>query len=419
MTVAQSTKVRPVRKPSKPYASFPLFPHTTGRWAKKVAGKMWFYGRWGRKQGPEIVPVEDVEASAAEAKIEFDRCWPYHSKGLDAPAKDEGLAPTMRDLCNQFLASKQNRVKTGELSLHSFAEYRRTTDTLIEHFGKQCRLDSLRPADFEKFRAELAEGVNIVTLKSKINRCRVVLNYAYENLIDRPIKFGGAFDRPSDNAMKRARHKNRQDHGKRMFEADELRKLIDAADPTMKAMILLAANCGYGNTDLATIPRSAIDLKAGWADYARVKTGMPRRAPLWPETIEAVKKALESRPEPKDAADEELCFLTSRGTRFVRIQASKKTKDHYVTINTLSRSFELLMDRAGVADRKGRSFYAIRHGFETIAGDTGDQVATDAIMGHSDPSSAGEYREDVFNKRLEKVVNHVRKWLFPTKRKPK
>jgi integrase len=58
------------------------------------------------------------------------------------------------------------------------------------------------------------------------------------------------------------------------------------------------------------------------------------------------------------------------------------------------------------------SFYALRHTFETIAGESRDQVAVDAIMGHVDQSMAAAYRERISNDRLTHVANTVRSWLF-------
>ena len=58
------------------------------------------------------------------------------------------------------------------------------------------------------------------------------------------------------------------------------------------------------------------------------------------------------------------------------------------------------------------NFYALRHTFETIAGESLDQVGVNAIMGHSDGTMAGMYRERVTDERLLRVTDHVHAWLF-------
>lgn len=74
-----------------------------------------------------------------------------------------------------------------------------------------------------------------------------------------------------------------------MFEAAEIKQLLAATSPNMKALILLGINCGFGQSDCAGLPFSALQLDDGWIQYPRPKTGIDRR---WAATQLEVRAAL-------------------------------------------------------------------------------------------------------------------------------
>ena len=88
-------------------------------------------------------------------------------------------------------------------------------------------------------------------LGKTIQFIRCVFKYAYDaDLIDRPVRFGPGFKRPSKKTLRLHRAKQ----GPKLFTADEIRRLLDAAGVQLKAMILLGINCGFGNADCGNLP---------------------------------------------------------------------------------------------------------------------------------------------------------------------
>jgi integrase len=392
-----STRARKSPRPAtaKPYAGFPLTPHPSGRWCKKIRGKLHYFGK-----------IDDSGAALER----FNREWPHLKDGRTPPPIDTGEGCTVRLLCNAFLTSKRSKVDSGELAARSFQDYFNTCATLIGQLGRDRRIDDLRPDDFQALRKTLAKTRGLVTLKNEINRCRVVLKYAFdERLIDRPVHFGQSFDRPSAKSLR----KSRNEGGRKMFNVDEVTRILAAADVQVRAMALLGLNCGFGNTDCATLPQTALDLDGGWIDFPRPKTGIHRRVPLWPETVAALRLVIANRPEPKGSSDAGLVFLTDQGRPWVRVQARRKnaSADAIVHLDALSQRFRKLLK--GLSINSHRNFYTLRHNFETIAGESKDQVAVDSIMGHVDPSMGAQYREKISDARLLAVVNVVRGWIFP------
>lgn len=396
-------------RPKKPYPDFPLFPHLTGRWAKKIRGRFAFFGPWEDPSGAlarYLAQRDDLYAGRAAgptaSSIAFRGSSPMRGGG--------GLS--VRDLANHFMTAKQRRLESGDMGKRSFADYHAACRLLVDGFGRNGIVQHLSAADFGVFRASLAKTRGPVALGNQINRVRSVFKYAYDaGLIEHPVRFGPEFVRPAMRMVRMAK----RERGPRLFEQAEIAALLEGASPTLRAMVLLGINCGLGNTDIAELPISGLDLKRGTLDFPRPKTGIARRAALWPETVAAVRNYRRLRKEPADSADDNILFITKYRQRWVRVKdpgARSKGATKAVISDGVGLQFGKLL-RATKTHKPGRSFYSLRHTFRTVADEVGDRRAVDLVMGHEPGGDiATHYIERIADDRLAKVSEHVRGWLF-------
>ena len=436
----------PAEKPAKPSADFPLFPHATGYWAKKIKGRMYYLGRWDDPSGAleRYREHELAEASSKRAvpkstkanagrpakphkdfplfphangqwakkiagKTHYFGPWNDPESALDTylRQKDDLLAGrkpsasdavTVRDLVNQFLAAKEAIVLSNELEQRTFDDYYKECKRVIRVFGRTRTVEGLAPDDFEELRGDMAESLGPVALGNAINRVRVLFKYAFDQrLIPTPVHFGQSFKRPSAKTLR----KERQRKGKRLFEATQIQNLLTVASIPLKAMILLGINAGFGNSDCAHLSIDVLDFKTGWHGHHRKKTGVERRCKLWAETSQALQDVLAARRMPEKDIHSRLVFITRSGRSWGDDPSS------------ITKEFDKLLKKLKIK-RPGLAFYALRHTFQTVAEKCRDAAAVQAIMGHVAKSSdmSSVYREEVDDDRLQAVTDCVHGWLF-------
>ena len=130
-------------KTQKPHPDFPLFPHATGRWAKKVRGRFCFFGK---------VADDPKGEKALELWLEQKDDL---LAGRTPRVKAEGF--TLRELLDRFMVSKRHLLDTREISAKHFAELYATCRRIGDAFGLNRLVIDLASDDFDRLRESIAK----------------------------------------------------------------------------------------------------------------------------------------------------------------------------------------------------------------------------------------------------------------------
>jgi integrase len=406
----------------RPHPRFPLSPHPSGKWQKRILGKLHYFGTWATRVNGKLVPVPDFGWKDAEDEYEVQASDLL--AGRDPKAKNED--PNVAELCNEFLTAMLRRLnlsgdeitklfaltkgeswtphlaaKSGlKMSPRMAMEYRATTDRIVATFGRLTKVSSLRPSNFTLVMAELAKQYGPVRQGNEVQKIKTVFRWGHDNEVIATIpRYGNEFRKPGKDVLRR----HRAEQGQRTFTANEVRRMIDMAGPQLKAMILLGINCGYGNTDVGRLPLTALELDGGWATFPRPKTGIERRAKLWADTTAALRVVLATRVEPApESGASGFVFVTKFGGAWAKDGT-----------NAVAHEFGKLLAQLDIIGHRG--FYSLRHSFRSVADGSKDTPAIRLMMGHADGAIDDTYRHGIDDSRLVAVAELVREWLFPKK----
>lgn len=332
-----------------------------GRWRKQVEGTVFYFGRGKSK-------TDSRSYIAAEKKyFEF----------LAEREKTKGVVKrvsslSMREFGEKFLQYNFSRYKRNEISASRFEKLRITVDGFVNYLGPKHALANLCEMDLEDYKTHVLslpvspctkKPISIWTAKTRLDILKLLIKWGYKvALIDQLPRNLDGYSRVKLPAPII-----------KTFTNGEIKMLYKNANDRMKTWICLALNCAMGQSDIANLRVSEVNLSEGRIIRDRTKTGVHTQFALWDTTIEMLKKMgnLDGKPEDR-------VFLSQNGLPLVyeKYVGTKLTKTDAVRL-----AFCRLTTTTGLPN--GRGFYTLRKSAAT-ATEKINPAVTEMFLGHAE-----------------------------------
>lgn len=340
-------------------------PESSPKYGLTRNGRGWVK-RIGRGEAPRWIVSANVCPTGEAADAFFEANFPELTKQRQKPI---GGVIVFREAAELFVRDREAR----KLHRGTLRDYEDTMRRFGRAVGGDRPTGELNDADARKVEPGLMKLGTARRLKHAVN-IRAFIRWCGK----RGIPCGWTVE-TFTAPPKAERRRDRAARQKTPFTTAQVRRLMRHASDRMRLAILLGLNAAMGPEELLGLTYA--DVKAGILAKPRQKTGIKRRAVLWPETRAAINVA----------GGHGLLFADEDG------RVMKPT--------TLMRKFRALCDRACVPPM---GHYTLRRTFRTIADDLGDQRAAALVMGRELPDVDTVYVLAVKDERIARVLEHVR-----------
>jgi integrase len=166
------------------------------------------------------------------------------------------------------LYSKQNK--------KSWSSDETSLNHLKTFFKGKC-LSEITPDLIEKYRLKRkADGVSLATINRELACLKTLFNKAVE------------WEKTETNPARKIK-KFRENGGKeRIISSDEMRRLIEAASPAIRPVLVIALNTGMRRNEILSLRWKDVDLIRGYIFIGDSKSGRSRKVPINGQVFEAL-----------------------------------------------------------------------------------------------------------------------------------
>ncbi len=326
-------------------------------------------------------------ADRAEATAKYHRL----ALGLEASEPVRPSTPILaKDLANRFIAAQRANWRNPEATLKCY------TDWLGRFLADHPRLLAceLTVEAFAAWKLSLRRrGYAAESINHYLTAVRAMYRFAEEAGILETV--------PRLRRVKNERAPRSGSAEKPLYSLEDVRTLLKHADPQMKAMILLALNCGFGPKDLQDLTWSHI--RDERITLPRSKTGVCQTYCLWEETRQALQEIADSRHDLIARLERRGRERTDGNHVFVTYFWRPWNKD------AIAEQFRKLCKAAGVSCY---GFYRLRHCASTAMSLVANPHVHRKFMRHSQLQQQVTYTHTP-DKEVDEAVMRAREKLLP------
>jgi len=275
--------------------------------AKEQEGKSWYRRRWEqviewhRQQGLYEGAEKTAQEMATYDDDGLERCWKnmtdrekgeWSERIRQMEEKPAHEPHTVGQAVESFLTKQAVRVQAGEISAGYYDGLQRALNHFLEHIGRRVAVNNITSHALESYHSSLLARVgkdwSPDYAAGMIRMCKTFVSWCYDcdllHELPRILRRGS-------KAMTIATGRKK----KPVFTNEEVKVLLDNASERTQLYLLLMANTGFTQIDIASLRPDEVNWKEGRITRKRSKTESNENVPvvsypLWKRTFALLEK---------------------------------------------------------------------------------------------------------------------------------